>query len=173
VESFPLPGGVRRWVVHEGAARLVEGPAALADLIAERTGARPDPGSASMFSRFVPRRAVVSAAVGDGLVLIGDAAHEVSPIGGQGMNLGWADAAELGRILPRLLGRGNDRFQLDEFGRRRLAIARRAARQAELNMLMGRPAPGALQPGRALLANAMSRGPLGRHVARAFTMATL
>jgi 2-polyprenyl-6-methoxyphenol hydroxylase-like FAD-dependent oxidoreductase len=173
VESFPLPGGVRRWVVHEGAARLVDCPAALAGLIAERTGVWPDPGSASMFSRFVPHRAIVSTAVGYGLALIGDAAHEVSPIGGQGMNLGWADAAELGRILPDLLTTQGDPRRLDEFGRRRLAVARRAARQAELNMLLGRPASGVFQPGRALLARSVSRQPLGRHVARVFTMATL
>jgi 2-polyprenyl-6-methoxyphenol hydroxylase-like FAD-dependent oxidoreductase len=173
VESFPLPGGVRRWVVHEGASRRVDEPTALADLIEDRTGSRPDPESSSMFSRFVPQRAIVSAMTGNQIALVGDAAHEVSPIGGQGMNLGWADAAELGRILPRLLAADDGEHQLAEFGQRRLALARRAARQAELNMLMGRPAPGMLQPGRALLASAMARRPFGRHVARAFTMATL
>jgi 2-polyprenyl-6-methoxyphenol hydroxylase-like FAD-dependent oxidoreductase len=90
------------------------------------------------------------------------------------MNLGWADAAELAAILPGLLGRGpSQRAALRDYSRRRLAVARRAARQAELNMVLGRPAPGVLQPGRELLARVASRPPVDRYLARAFTMATL
>ncbi|WP_236770950.1 FAD-dependent oxidoreductase, partial [Acinetobacter johnsonii] len=37
------------------------------------------------------------------VVLLGDAAHEISPIGGQGMNLGWTDAVRLATELARCL----------------------------------------------------------------------
>ena len=41
-----------------------------------------------------------------GLFAIGDTAHEVSPIGGQGMNLGLLDAATLAPLLARWVRAG-------------------------------------------------------------------
>ncbi|HEV7421936.1 MAG TPA: FAD-dependent oxidoreductase [Mycobacterium sp.] len=43
----------------------------------------------------------------DGLLLIGDAAHAMSPIGGVGINLAVADAVAAGRILAEPLRRGS------------------------------------------------------------------
>lgn len=171
LESFPLPGGIRRWVAHVGTD--VAGPAALASLIVERTGTGPDAATATMFSAFTPRKTTVENLAGPGIVLIGDAAHEVSPIGGQGMNLGWADAAELAAILPSALLAGDDGASIRAFSRDRLAVARRAARQAEINMILGRPAPGPLQAARSAFARAASRPPVGEHLSRVFTMAAL
>ena len=42
----------------------------------------------------------------DGLVLVGDAAHSIHPLAGQGVNLGLLDAAELTDVLKAALGRG-------------------------------------------------------------------
>jgi 2-polyprenyl-6-methoxyphenol hydroxylase-like FAD-dependent oxidoreductase len=43
----------------------------------------------------------------DGLLLIGDAAHAMSPIGGVGINLAVADAVAAGRMLAEPLRRGS------------------------------------------------------------------
>ncbi|WP_423918959.1 FAD-dependent oxidoreductase [Frigoribacterium sp. 2-23] len=178
VESFPLPGGVRRLVAHVGmrggAGIEVADAAGLARLVTERTGDAVDPATNSMFSAFgVRRRFAEHLAVGR-VVLIGDAAHEISPIGGQGMNLGWLDAVELAPLIASALrSAGGRRFDPDAFApfaARRAAVARRAARQAELNMALGRPAgAAALVARRVGLVTALAL-PSNRLLARAYTM---
>ncbi|WP_291056050.1 NAD(P)/FAD-dependent oxidoreductase [Herbiconiux sp.] len=187
VESFPLPGERRRWVTHlpldlgldlDLGDRSTDAEL-LARLIAGRTvpGTSPDPATSMMTSVFgVRRRILPRMASDDGrLVVIGDAAHEVSPIGGQGMNLGWLDAEALAERVPSLLGalesphRGRSP-RLGDFERARLRSARAAARLSEFNMAMGRPASGAgFALRRALIATA-ALPPLSRALARAFTM---
>ncbi len=181
VESFPLPDGRRRWVTHLpvglGGESLDAG--LLARLIAERTapGVPPDPATATMTSAFdVHRRILPRMASDDGrLVVIGDAAHEVSPIGGQGMNLGWLDAEALAERVPSLLAdlESTQRAasaMLRDLERTRLRSARAAARLSEFNMAMGRPTSGAgFALRRAVIATA-ALPPLGRGLARAFTM---
>jgi 2-polyprenyl-6-methoxyphenol hydroxylase-like FAD-dependent oxidoreductase len=143
VESFPLPGGMRRYVVRTGAMPGRPTPDEVADLVRSRTGATVDPATNTMLSSFATRRRIVEHMVRGRIVLIGDSAHEISPIGGQGMNLGWLDAAALAPILSAWVRRdGVPTAGLAEFEERRLALARRAARQAEANMALGRPVRG-------------------------------
>lgn len=181
VESFPLPGERRRWVTHlpTDSGGDSAGAELLARLITERIApeASPDPATATMTSAFgVRRRILPRMASDDGrLVVIGDAAHEVSPIGGQGMNLGWLDAEALAVRAPSVLAalespsRGGSPL-LGDLERARLRSARAAARLSEFNMTMGRPVSGAgFALRRAVIATA-ALPPLGRTLARAFTM---
>ena len=162
VESFPLPGGVRRFVVlldddarraadaaaaraEDGAGRAEAAPDAelVARLVAERTGLDIDPGTATMTSAFGVQRRLARRTVAGRVVLIGDAAHEISPIGGQGMNLGWLDADAVAPVLARALRTAGGRrldpaaFRGYEEARRRSVV--RSARQSEINMALGRP----------------------------------
>lgn len=169
VESFPLPGGVRRWVAHWGRAGAPATAEGLARVILTRTAAVVDPSTVTMLSEFRPRRALSHAMAGAGIVLVGDAAHEVSPIGGQGMNLGWLDAEPVADGIAALLRTGDD-TGLRRAGRARLAAARKAARLAEINMALGRPLPLPAVRVRDALIMAVARPPIDLAMARAFSM---
>ncbi|MCU1515940.1 MAG: FAD-dependent monooxygenase [Pseudarthrobacter sp.] len=171
VESFPLPGGRRRWVVRRSRQGAVPDAAGLAALVADRTGITLDAGSNTMLSSFSVRSAIARRLVAGRTVLIGDAGHEISPIGGQGMNLGWLDAEALAPIIrDALAGQPAGRSLRDfELARRRAAHV--ARRQSEINMMLGRPLP---QPWLNLRNRAIgvvaAVSPLNRLVARRFTM---
>jgi 2-polyprenyl-6-methoxyphenol hydroxylase-like FAD-dependent oxidoreductase len=174
VESFPLPAGVRRWVVRLGRPAGNAGPAQLAELVRDRTGILPDARTSTMVSAFSVQSALTTRMAAGRVVLIGDAAHEISPIGGQGMNLGWLDAQALSPVIrSALAGSGKDRtdrhFTEFDAGRRQAAIL--ARRQSEINMMLGRPLPGPLLALRNLGISAAAATPaVNGWVARRFTM---
>ncbi|MBB2903043.1 2-polyprenyl-6-methoxyphenol hydroxylase-like FAD-dependent oxidoreductase [Kineococcus radiotolerans] len=175
VESFPLPGGVRRWVVHTGWVPAPASAPRLTELVAERTGAVLDVASNSMVSAFAVRRRIAERMVRGRRVVLGDAAHEISPIGGQGMTLGWLDASELAPLLVRELRRATGREldgvpELVAFQRRRLAASRRAAWQAGANTRLGRPVPAGVRGARDGLLRAVLATPARHGLAGAFSM---
>ena len=167
VESFPLPGGLRRWVAHAGMRDPVT--TVLEEAVATRTGHRLDEAERTMYSEFSTANRRLSAMVHGRTVLIGDAAHEVSPIGGQGMTLGLQDAAELVEIL-QLPEQVQERLW-PGYQHRRLAAARRAGRQAHVNMMLGRPLLPSLVPVRDRIFGRMAgNAQFAEAVARTFTM---
>ncbi|WP_432484537.1 FAD-dependent oxidoreductase [Kineococcus esterisolvens] len=177
VESFPLPGGVRRWVVHTGSVQAEPDAAVLAALVTERTGEVLDPASSTMVSAFSVRRRLARQLVRGRVVLVGDAAHEFSPIGGQGITLGWLDAQALVPVLLRVL-RGGSCTDGDlrtvpaaiRFERERVRAARSAARRAGLNTALGRPLPPAGSLAREVLVRVALGTPLRHRLAGEFSM---
>ncbi|POH71792.1 FAD-dependent oxidoreductase [Arthrobacter glacialis] len=172
VESFPLPGGLRRWVVHTDTLLDDAGAAELAGLIAERTGVVVPAAENSMLSAFDVRSRLATRMVAGRVALIGDAAHEISPIGGQGMNLGWLDAAALAPIMVAALRGERTGRRLEAFEHARLAAAAQASAQAWLNMVLGRPGPASYLDIRHQLVRAVFGAQWPRDVvARRFSMA--
>jgi 2-polyprenyl-6-methoxyphenol hydroxylase-like FAD-dependent oxidoreductase len=178
VESFPLPGTVRRWVVRLGSPARTTAPEDLAQLVLRRTGILPDAGTNTMVSAFSVRSTVARSMLAGRVFLLGDAAHEISPIGGQGMNLGWLDAQDLSPIIQAALAHGirhqDVEWRLREFQVRRRRAAAAAKRQSEINMMLGRPLPRPLLDLRNLGMSAAAATPaVNRWVARRFTMQQL
>jgi 2-polyprenyl-6-methoxyphenol hydroxylase-like FAD-dependent oxidoreductase len=172
VESFPLPGRIRRWVVRLGGPVAHPTAEGLTRLIEERTGVTVDPTTNSMLSAFEVQSRLADRFVSGRTVLVGDAAHEVSPIGGQGMNLGWLDALELVPIVTASLRDAQDVGErLAAYERERRAKASSARLKAHINMALGRPLPAFLMRPRNAVLGALIRNPaVHGGVARAFTM---
>lgn len=174
VESFPLPGGLRRWVVRTDARVVDPTPEQLAAVVEHRTGVPVDPSTCSMISSFAVRRRLADRTVQGRTILLGDAAHEISPIGGQGMNLGWLDAGRLAQVLiPAARTGAVPSEALARFDAARRRRARWAARQAEANMALGRPTSGTAASVRDALLTGALRSPARGALASVYAMRML
>lgn len=136
IESFPLPQG-RRWVASDP-QRVLGDAAAFARAIQERTGIRLDLPVGIQPALFEAKQHLADHPATGRIALLGDAAHETSPIGGQGMNLGWMAARHLAETIRRGLRDGEG--DLREYGRSARRAAMRAQRRSFFYMTMGRPA---------------------------------
>jgi 2-polyprenyl-6-methoxyphenol hydroxylase-like FAD-dependent oxidoreductase len=132
VESFPLPGRRRRWVARVRVRPERPTLEQLARIVLARTEVVLPEAPDVSTSAFSAETRLAARLQGERWALAGDAAHVISPIGGQGMNLGWLGALTLANSLLDAGGRRSSRYQ--DIQRRR---ARAAARRAGVNMLLG------------------------------------
>ena len=170
VESFPLPGNRRRWVALACGSRC--DPAALVQRVQAIAGVRLSPDTELWHSSFTPERQLAQRYCCGRVALCGDAAHVMSPIGGQGMNTGFADAWMLAEILPRLLQTREEPAPLlaryDAARRRAFNVAaNRAARGMWLGTRTGRVCSAIRS---VLIGRLLLRPPMVRSLPRYFAM---
>ncbi len=169
VESFPLPGGIRRWVAKTDTYIQTPSLESLTSLIEARLDHKLLLETNTMLSGFGVQHFLASQFVKGRTLLAGDAAHVLSPIGGQGMNLGWLDAWDAARALEAILKKGKaPKSSLQAYALKRKKAARTAIARAAFNMQLGRKTPFA--PLKYAFVRLMLNSPLERLFARIFTM---
>lgn len=173
IESFPLDRGKRRWVVKTETYLQNPRTVHLTKRVLDRIGHDLADTENFMLSSFGVQKLVAESFAKGRIVLAGDAAHVVSPIGGQGMNLGWLDAWELAEVLKHSTGKPTNNWEnlLQDYGEGRKKIAQKVIRRAEINMRLGRATT--LPQIRNTLVWLMLNSPLERKMARLFTMRDL
>ena len=99
VESFPLPKKKRRWIIQTN--KFIQNPKQgfLESRILNLTGITLNQRDKFSENPFGVQRFLASSYWKDKVFLCGDAAHTMPPIGGQGMNTGFADAEFLAYII--------------------------------------------------------------------------
>jgi bifunctional oxygenase/reductase len=102
------------------------------------------------------------------VLLAGDAAHAQLPVGGQAINLGLQDAAELAPRLAAQFTGEPDEALLEGYHDVRHAVGRRALAgiEAQANLLLGGPEVEAL---REVVGELLELGPVRRHLASAIS----
>lgn len=140
IESFPLPGMERRWICRFDQSVHFSNAEGIVRCVKERCGIDIKEQAASKyFSSFQPYVQQSHKAVEGKVILLGDALQAVSPIGGQGMNLGWLQA----RILVKELKKQQDRqihlhAVFKKYQRDAVNIGKKALAQSIRNTWMGR-----------------------------------
>jgi 2-polyprenyl-6-methoxyphenol hydroxylase-like FAD-dependent oxidoreductase len=138
-ESFPLPGGKRRWVVNHELDTM--NLSTFLRSVKSRTECIPDVSTNSMFSAFdIHQFAAQTTRIGR-CFLCGDSMGVMSPIGGQAMSLHWYHATELAQFLELHIEADTDELprlhqDLDYTQLRRFSTY---AKRSHFNTRMGLP----------------------------------
>lgn len=170
VESFPLPGGQRRWIVQTD-RRMDEPPQGLVSYLTHlRTGITVPSSDQVNESVFTPRRFNCNRYYDGRVILCGDAAHGMSPIGGQGMNTGFADA----EFLAEVLAHHDPLALLPAYNRYRRKAAKTAIFRAEWGMWLGTWRSKSLSMLRdVILKFLLCQGPVARRMGPFYAMLTI
>ncbi len=172
IECFPLPNGMRRWVVKTKSYIKEPAQEDIAKFVKNRIGYDLHSIESTMLSSFGVQHFIAETFAKGRIILAGDAAHVVSPIGGQGMNLGWLDCREIVRIFKQNKHgskvKNIEPKSFNSYSVKQKKMVRKVARRAEINMALGRKQ--SIPALRNLFIQAILRSPLQKKAAELFTM---
>lgn len=138
VESFPLPGKIRRWVIQTPRFIHEPNPSYLEFEVAARSGFTLDTNNLISLSPFGVQHYINKHYYKGNILFSGDAAHVISPIGGQGMNTGFADTEFLAYVLNVFINDdGYSHTLLHNFEHCRKKAVKTAIRRSETSMNIG------------------------------------
>ena len=110
----------------------------VAGQVKKRTGIKLPLSSLHFESTFTPQRFLADTYYKGRVLLCGDSAHVMSPIGGQGMNTGFADAAHLSQAIKEAMKSPKQAHNLfTSYSKTRRRAFRYAATRVALGMWMG------------------------------------
>lgn len=139
IESFPLPNMKRRWIIQT--SKFVENPKRgfLEKTILKCTGIRLNENEKISQNSFGVQKFLAESYWKGKVFLCGDAAHTMPPIGGQGMNTGFADAEFLAYIISSYLDNPelNLKVLANKYEYYRKIAAKAATLRADLGMRVG------------------------------------
>lgn len=174
VESFPLPHSTRRWIIQLGDRGEKE---PLDETVRRRAGFTPLESDKLWESSFHPSWSEAETFHRGNLFLAGDAAHTMSPIGGQGMNTGFGDADLLTDTLCCLLRPGEPGYTAraapEQYYPIRRRASRAATRRAAAGMFVGTIRGTCASAVRSMLVRAALQRPFTPSLARHFAMITI
>jgi len=139
IESFPLPDGKRRWII--ATKKFLEKPpkSYLEDEVLKRSGINIKSSKKISESPFGVQHYLCECYYNDKIIFSGDSAHVMSPIGGQGMNTGFADADLSSSIIDILINKkqNDGKYLLKKYEQYRKKAAKIATKRAWLSMRVG------------------------------------
>jgi len=137
LEAFPLPRQRRRWVALLPPGGTDDPGGFLAEQVGRLAHVELLGVAVEGPSTFRPERLLTRTFVRGRVVLAGDAAHVMSPIGGQGMNTGMGDADRLAALLAGLHRGALRPGVLRSYNRERQRAFRIACRRNAAGMWLG------------------------------------
>jgi 2-polyprenyl-6-methoxyphenol hydroxylase-like FAD-dependent oxidoreductase len=155
----PLPGGNHRVIATVDDAPETPTVGDIQTLLDTRGPGDARVEEVAWTSRFRVQHRLATSYRNGPMFLAGDAAHVHSPAGGQGMNTGIQDAADLGDLLGRVIAGELPETQLDSYQNRRRPVAQRVVSLTDrMTRMATLRAPGA-RLARNLLLNLLLRNP--------------
>lgn len=135
VESFPLPNKIRRWIIQTKDYMKNPKPGFLEKIIEKRTRIKLKLKDQKSLNPFSVKHFLAERYSKGRVFLCGDSAHLMSPIGGQGMNTGFADAEFLAYIISAYIN--NQKLNLNILAKRYEYYRKIAVKSAILRAHLG------------------------------------